>query len=692
MGNRETQHPAIESPTEDNYLDVLDQVKESLEIGRKDKRGDPLDRWATLRDLNKFGLTSIPDESSISAGGPGPQLGDPGDILPLPPDDGSEFLKPFDPNEPRPLPSRPINVRTVSLWDSIMVKWDWPEDGPTVDWKGAVIWMSTTPVFSEGNFLGYGSVNFFVHEDIGLSGGDNYTTRYYWVAWWGVVGSTGGIGNPYEIPGIGTQTEWSPYHYQPGVRGDTAVDPEYVLRVLQKQITESQIYNTLNTRINLVDYDSEGNQYTEHVQDRILSASFGANEQIYAAIAETVRTAITDTGATGEYAVKLDLNGYIVGFGFSALAYIDGEGQNTGETSTFVIKADSFAVVYAKSGPDDIIIPFVIGQVDGQSTVGIDGRLVVDGTIVARTIQAESIGAREINANEVWAEMVTAERIISTTFRTREWPALRLEINGVGSVSENFPLWFGQGNTAGASANNSTPAFYFTNTGDMVLSGELRVTGPGKFYIGRNLAGEYRVEIGGHENETLFWAGRGQVTTAESSNRWLMYIDKAGNMKLRGDLEARFVSGEISRTGVIDRYENVTAPRVKGANGEYVTDTSQILEADWVDVGEYMLPESVFEPHLPVFHVDMNLFGGGVRAAAIRISWKHSNGPYQHIIKTVADLYNYGGFRSFSANGTQRVPGVAYFRVQMVGFDGGRWTSNGPLQTTRQIGYVYGIR
>ena len=146
-------------------VEVLEQVKESLEIGRTDKRGDPLDQWVTMRDLNAFGLTSVVDTSGVDAGGPGPGFGGDDNPFDLPPDGTGEFLPPFDLNKPRPLPGRPTNVRTVSLWDSIMVKWDWPDDGPTVDWKGAIVWMSTTPDFQAGSFLGYGSVNFYIHED-----------------------------------------------------------------------------------------------------------------------------------------------------------------------------------------------------------------------------------------------------------------------------------------------------------------------------------------------------------------------------------------------------------------------------------------------------------------------------------------------------------------------------------------------
>jgi hypothetical protein len=418
--------------------------------------------------------------------------------------------------------------------------------------------------------------------------------------------------------------------------------------------------------------------------------SQAGDSAVYAAIEEAASTSAVNGQLSGEYVLRIDLDGYIVGFGLSAMADIAGDGIE-GPTSTFVVKAQSFAVVYPRSGTDDIIIPFVIGLVDGRSTVGINGALVVDGTITARHIQAESIGAREINAGSVWADLVTANRIISSTFSTGPSPQTRVEINGVGTAGELYPLWYGQGSVSGQASATSSPYFYLTKAATMVLAGELRVTGAGKFYVGSDAAvggTEYRVEIGGYLNNTLIWVGKGPITVDKESNTWVFYIDKAGNAKFRGDVEARFVSGEISRVLSINRYVAKSAPKP----ATNYTDTANIPDTAWVLIDEYILPESVFDPHLPTMHVDVSFYGTGVRAAAVRVSFRAGNGVYQELIRSVMDISTYGGFRSISATALTKVAGVSYFKIEFCGFNSAAWSGSNPVQTSRQIGYLHGIR
>lgn len=705
MGSRVTQHPAIPEPTQHNYVEVLRAIKESLEIGRTDKRGDPMDQWVTKRELQKAGVLQSYDESTVRAGGVGPGLNPGGNESEIggPPTGTGEFLPPFDPNKVRPLPSRPKNVITRTVWDGIQVKWDWPIE-TDVDWLGAVIWMSATPSFEEGSFLGYATTNAFLHSNIGLSAGD-YSIRYYWVAWFAGPGENGEIDNPFGIPGVGRQTEWSPYSYQEGVQGNTAVDPAYVLQTLENRITESEIFDTLNERINLIDYDSEGEQYFTPVQDRILAASQAASGDIYAAIAEVARTSVSDEPgaheATGEFSVRVDLAGYVVGYGLSAFSRMDTQTGTRSSGSSFVIRAEEFAIAspieynipgFPQFGfkEPDIEFPFIVGKIDDVWTVGINGQLVVDGTITARSLQAETIGAREINAASVWADLVTAERVISNSFKTSNFPAVRVEINGRGE-SETYPIWFGSGAVSGNYAEGvSEPAFYFTNTGDMVLSGELRVTGPGKFYVGSNDADEWRLEIGGYEGNTLMWVGAGPIDTSDKNPNWLFYIDKDGNAQFRGTVEAKFVSGEISRVTVIHETETINGGIKSDAKTSY-TKVSSIPPSAWTELGRWECPESPFDPHLPTMNLAAIFYGNGVKAGAVRVLWKYG-GATVELYRTAVDIWNYGGMHSFNATAPQRVGGVSYFIVEFVGFDSGRWTGTGPIYCNRRNGLVMGIR
>lgn len=60
--------------------------------------------------------------------------------------------------------------------------------------------------------------------------------------------------------------------------------------------------------------------------------------------------------------------------------------------STFTVVADRFVVAHPTS-TGDTIQAFVIGQVDGVSTVGINGDLIVDGTIAARSMAVGELSA-----------------------------------------------------------------------------------------------------------------------------------------------------------------------------------------------------------------------------------------------------------------------------------------------------------
>ena len=112
-------------------------------------------------------------------------------------------------------------------------------------------------------------------------------------------------------------------------------------------------------------------------------------------------------GIQGKYTVKIDNNGYITGYGLIS-------DWNNGEpTSEFMILADKFSIVTPGVNPKR---PFTVGIVDGVSTVGINGQLVIDGSITASKIRAGAITADKIAAGAITADKIavgaiTAEKI-----------------------------------------------------------------------------------------------------------------------------------------------------------------------------------------------------------------------------------------------------------------------------------------
>lgn len=91
-------------------------------------------------------------------------------------------------------------------------------------------------------------------------------------------------------------------------------------------------------------------------------------------------------GLSAKWTVAVNLDNKVVG-----LVQLAG----TGAESTFTVLADKFIV--RRPGSTEDIQAFIIGAVNGTTTVGINGNLVVDGTILARHLEVDSLSA--INAD-----------------------------------------------------------------------------------------------------------------------------------------------------------------------------------------------------------------------------------------------------------------------------------------------------
>lgn len=89
------------------------------------------------------------------------------------------------------------------------------------------------------------------------------------------------------------------------------------------------------------------------------------------------------TSMSAQWAVTVNGNNQVIG-----QVKLDGSATN----STFSVVADKFVVAHP-AAPGTTMTAFVVGLVDGVSTVGINGNLVVDDTILARHISVSSLDA-----------------------------------------------------------------------------------------------------------------------------------------------------------------------------------------------------------------------------------------------------------------------------------------------------------
>lgn len=199
----------------------------------------------------------------------------------------------------------------------------------------------------------------------------------------------------------------------------TSKDATQILSLLNGKITSSQLFSDLSSRINLIDAPDTvfgsvssriaGYAYSKADADKAISTKV---DQVTARLdnlgGTTLEVAMTSTansinGLNSEYSVKIDSGGRVVGFGLSSNVDPDGT-----KDSDFIVMADNFAVAYPGAAKQ---VPFAIGMVNGQSVVGINGALVIDGTL---RVKNANIDNAAVDTLQIAGEAVTVP-VVSTT-------------------------------------------------------------------------------------------------------------------------------------------------------------------------------------------------------------------------------------------------------------------------------------
>ena len=98
-------------------------------------------------------------------------------------------------------------------------------------------------------------------------------------------------------------------------------------------------------------------------------------------------------GIEARWGIAIDLNGRVVG-----LVQLDGSASG----STFTVVADKFIIAHPTDS-GQLMTPFVVGLVNGVPTVGINGNLVVDGSILARHIAVGTLSSISANIGTITA-------------------------------------------------------------------------------------------------------------------------------------------------------------------------------------------------------------------------------------------------------------------------------------------------
>lgn len=333
--------PNVPATADANMKQFLSSLKQIIETW-KGQRGDALDSSVTWRDLVNKQFASI----DLTNGTP-QQLG----YLPIKPAQVSDLTPP---------PS-PQNLEASGALANIILTWDEP------NYKNHAyceIWRSSTN--NIGSAIRVGMAPGSIYAD-NVGGGFTY---YYWARF------------------VSTSDIVGPYNGTEGTLGATSLDPGYILDVLNGQISTSELNTSLNTRIDLID----GPVTTlGTVAARIKTET---DARTAAVQTEATARAAADGSLFAQYTVKLDVNGYVSGFGLASTL------NNATPYSAFVFKADQFA--FGAPGLTSAY-PFVIqaspATVNGvyvPAGVYIDAAYIKNGTITNAKIGSAAIDSAKI--------------------------------------------------------------------------------------------------------------------------------------------------------------------------------------------------------------------------------------------------------------------------------------------------------
>lgn len=247
-------------------------------------------------------------------------------------------------------PSAPTGLTALGALANVIVSWDEPAysgHSHTEIWAAPARDDGGSPALGDASLVGMAPGRVFAHN-LG-----NSATRWYWVRFVNINDLAG------------------PYNAVVGLEASTSPDPAYLLELLSGQITESQLFQDLGERIDLIDADvSTPGSVSARVQAEADARS-------------------TETGDLfAQYTVKVDVNGYVSGYGLAS-SEVDGT-----PSSQFIVRADSFSIGTPGGTTPAPSVPFIVRTtpttINGQSVPA--GTYIQDAYIADGTISNAKIG------------------------------------------------------------------------------------------------------------------------------------------------------------------------------------------------------------------------------------------------------------------------------------------------------------
>jgi len=415
MNPKVTKVPGIPKPPADvsPALRVfLEALAEAVEI-RLGRRGDPVDRAITLRELIATGLALE-------------LRGNPFD--PNNPEAGPGFIDPERPTV-TDVPLRPTGFNASGAYSQILLFWTFPNYSKHSQTE---IWSHPTNSLGDATLTGVDTGRAFI-DPVGSG-----VQRFYW------------------IRHVNTAGTFGPWNSTSGTQAATATDVAHQLAVLGGAIAASELATSLSTpiakipgletftgytssysggslltRMGAVEGTAGGavtyahlnqNHYTKTTANQATAGAITTLASGFAnpdgssgtvTLQQAMTTQLTENGnLKAQYSVKIDNNGHIAGFGLSSTD-VDGT-----PTSAFIVNADKFAVIDPASTADGLgtttptaaNVPFFIqGGVTYMKAAAILDASITNAKI--GILNADRIGAGTIDTDRLGADTIDAQKL-----------------------------------------------------------------------------------------------------------------------------------------------------------------------------------------------------------------------------------------------------------------------------------------
>ena len=440
----------------------FDAVTQTLEVG-EGVRGDPMDAKVTWRDLVGTNLVRR---------GRGGELFEPNPDA-FPPDDGDDL--PI-----MTIPPAPTGFDGMGAIKNIMLDWDDPREVYR-NHSHTEIWRAAVNDRGQAILIGQSS-GFLYRDEVGPG-----AKFYYWIRFVSLQGVAG------------------PDHGVDGLYIETGIDVDYVLDLLEGEITASQLHQDLGSRIVLAESRISSLQtVTDTHATQISQVNTSVNNAHVAIQTEASTRATADNHLLGQYTVKIDNRGHVAGFGLASTSTASGS-----TTSAFGVRADRFWIAspsdWTSTNPPAAKIPFIVQTttttVNGESVA--PGVYIRDAFIANGTITRAKIGDAAIDDAKIANLAVDTAKIRNAAVDTLKIAGNAVTVPAAAQLSTLF--WIPV-NTADTHQLVSV-SFSLPHAGQLTAMGFASVGHPNGF------AGvEFRLLVNGVTRAT--WGGDHSITGA----------------------------------------------------------------------------------------------------------------------------------------------------------------------------------